>query len=66
MHDDDGQRPGESARARREAAQVLSRLGGQPGGPEPTEAVLVIDTHPTMRVWHETVRDDLVDELERA
>ncbi|MEV7997326.1 SAV_2336 N-terminal domain-related protein, partial [Streptomyces sp. NPDC086077] len=31
-----------------------------------TEAVLVIDTHPTMRVWHETVRDDLVDELERA
>ncbi|MFJ4470006.1 FxSxx-COOH system tetratricopeptide repeat protein [Streptomyces sp. NPDC089424] len=66
MHDDDGQRPGESARARREAAHVLSRLGGQPGGPAPTEAVLVIDTHPTMRVWHETIRDDLVAELERA
>ncbi|MBX9396398.1 tetratricopeptide repeat protein [Streptomyces sp. TRM72054] len=70
MHDDDGQRPEESARARREAAHVLSRLGQpggpQPGGPEPAEAVLVIDTHPTMRVWYETVRDDLVEELERT
>ncbi|MFI9611252.1 FxSxx-COOH system tetratricopeptide repeat protein [Streptomyces sp. NPDC052023] len=66
MHDDDGRRPGEAARERREAAQVLGRLGQQPCGPRPAEAVLVIDAHPTMRVWHETVRDDLIEELERA
>ncbi|WP_440555191.1 FxSxx-COOH system tetratricopeptide repeat protein [Streptomyces sp. SCPE 10] len=58
MHDDDEQRP---ERARREAARVLSRLGR-----EATEAVLVVDAHPTMRVWDQAVEDDLVRELERA
>ncbi|MGP3984793.1 FxSxx-COOH system tetratricopeptide repeat protein [Streptomyces sp. KR80] len=65
MHDDGGQRSARAARARREAAHVLSRLG-QPGEQEPAEAVLVIDTHPTMRVWDRAVEDDLVEELERA
>ncbi|TWV32118.1 tetratricopeptide repeat protein [Streptomyces misionensis] len=58
MHDDDEQRP---ARARREAARVLSRLGRKAA-----EAVLVVDAHPTMRVWDAAVEDDLVRELERA
>ncbi|MEU2351427.1 FxSxx-COOH system tetratricopeptide repeat protein [Streptomyces misionensis] len=58
MHDDDEQRP---ERARREAARVLSRLGR-----EAAEAVLVVDAHPTMRVWDQAVEDDLVRELERA
>ncbi|NUP14836.1 MAG: tetratricopeptide repeat protein [Streptomyces sp.] len=64
MHDDDGRRPARAARARGEAAQFLNRLG-QPEGPEPTEAVLVIDTHPTMRVWDSTV-GELADGLRRA
>ncbi|MFG2130695.1 FxSxx-COOH system tetratricopeptide repeat protein [Streptomyces sp. NPDC048751] len=64
MHDDDGRRPAQAARARREAAHVLSRLA-QPDGPEPAEAVLVIDAHPTMRVWDRAV-DDLAEELRQA
>ncbi|MFJ3336891.1 FxSxx-COOH system tetratricopeptide repeat protein [Streptomyces sp. NPDC086766] len=65
MHDDDGLRPAQAARTRREAAQVLSRLG-RPDGPHPAEAVLVVDAHPTMRVWDRAVRSDLVDQLERT
>ncbi|MGV9250125.1 FxSxx-COOH system tetratricopeptide repeat protein [Streptomyces sp. NPDC003697] len=65
MHDDDGRRPAQTARTRREAAHVLSRLG-RPDGPESPEAVLVVDAHPTMRVWDRAVEGDLVDELERA
>ncbi|CAL2069312.1 MULTISPECIES: FxSxx-COOH system tetratricopeptide repeat protein [Streptomyces] len=65
MHDDDEQRPAKAARARREAARVLSRLGRE-GGPHPVEAVLVVDAHPTMRVWDGAVQGDLVEELERA
>ncbi|MGP4048364.1 FxSxx-COOH system tetratricopeptide repeat protein [Streptomyces sp. 2A115] len=64
MHDDDGQRPAQAARARREAAHVLSRLG-QPDGSEPAEAVLVVDTYSSMKVWTQVV-DDLVEELRRA
>ncbi|MER5220776.1 FxSxx-COOH system tetratricopeptide repeat protein [Streptomyces flaveus] len=64
MHDDDGQRPAPATRARREAAHVLSRLG-RPGGQEPAEAVLVIDTHVTMKLWDRAV-EELADELDRA
>ncbi|MDH6214843.1 FxSxx-COOH system tetratricopeptide repeat protein [Streptomyces pseudovenezuelae] len=64
MHDDDGQRPAQAARARREAAHVLSRLG-QPDDSEPAEAVLVVDSYPSMRVWTEVV-EDLAEELRRA
>ncbi|MFI1536336.1 FxSxx-COOH system tetratricopeptide repeat protein [Streptomyces anandii] len=65
MRDDGGQRPVGAARARREAAHVLGRLG-QPAGRKAAEAVLVVDSHPTMRVWTRAVEDDLIDELERA
>ncbi|MFJ9904318.1 FxSxx-COOH system tetratricopeptide repeat protein [Streptomyces sp. NPDC101152] len=64
MHHDDGQRPAQAARARREAAHALSRLG-QPDSPEPAEALLVIDTHPSMSVWAEVV-EDLAAELRRT
>lgn len=68
MHDDGGQRQGPASRARREAASVLGRLGrarpGRSGGQERAEAVLVIDSHVTMKVWDQAV-DDLVDELNR-
>lgn len=68
MHDDGGQRQAPATRARREAASVLGRLGharpGRPGGQERAEAVLVIDSHVTMKVWDQAV-DDLVDELIR-
>ncbi|NUP44607.1 MAG: tetratricopeptide repeat protein [Streptomyces sp.] len=63
MHDDDGQRLAQE-RARREAAHVLSRLG-RPDGQQAAEAVLVIDTHPTMKVWADVV-GELTEELERA
>ncbi|MFF2851531.1 FxSxx-COOH system tetratricopeptide repeat protein [Streptomyces sp. NPDC058001] len=64
MHEDDGQRPVRATRARRDAAQVLSRLG-QPGGHRPAEAVLVLDTHLTMAVWDQAV-EELAGELDRA
>ncbi|MWA13390.1 FxSxx-COOH system tetratricopeptide repeat protein [Streptomyces sp. BA2] len=68
MHDDGGQRQGPATRARREAASVLGRLGhartGQSGSQERSEAVLVLDSHLTMKVWDHAV-DDLVDELNR-
>jgi hypothetical protein len=68
MHDDGGQRQGPATRARREAASVLGRLGharpGQSGRQERAEAVLVLDSHLTMKVWAQAV-DDLVDELNR-
>ncbi|MEU3738889.1 MULTISPECIES: FxSxx-COOH system tetratricopeptide repeat protein [unclassified Streptomyces] len=69
MHDDGGQRQGPATRARREAASVLGRLGharsGPPGGQERSEAVLVLDSHLTMRIWDHAV-GDLVDELNRG
>ncbi|GAA4057911.1 FxSxx-COOH system tetratricopeptide repeat protein [Streptomyces shaanxiensis] len=49
---------------RSEAFHVLSRLG-LPDGPEPAEAVLVIDTHPTMKVWEGVVRE-LVEAFRQA
>ncbi|MFG2029066.1 FxSxx-COOH system tetratricopeptide repeat protein [Streptomyces sp. NPDC048825] len=64
MHDDDGQRPAPATRARREAAHVLSRLG-RPSGQEPAEAVLVIDTHLTMKLWDRAV-EELAGELDRT
>ncbi|MGN9755989.1 FxSxx-COOH system tetratricopeptide repeat protein [Streptomyces sp. SD31] len=64
MRDDDGQRPARAARARREAARALGRLGRK-DGPQLTEAVLVLDTHPTMRVWDRSV-DELLDELRQS
>ncbi|MGW7086118.1 FxSxx-COOH system tetratricopeptide repeat protein [Streptomyces sp. NPDC054871] len=68
MHDDGGQRQGPATRARREAASVLGRLGhprtGQSGRQERSEAVLVLDSHLTMKIWDHAV-DDLVDELNR-
>lgn len=67
-HDDGGQRQGPATRARREAASVLGRLGhagpGRSGGQERAEAVLVLDSHLTMKVWDQAV-DDLIDELNR-
>ncbi|MFK4149543.1 FxSxx-COOH system tetratricopeptide repeat protein [Streptomyces sp. NPDC004065] len=69
MRDDEGQRPAGAAQARREAAHALGRLA-RPAGPErgrePAEAVLVVDAHPTMRVWDRAVERDLIGELERA
>ncbi|TLS40346.1 tetratricopeptide repeat protein [Streptomyces montanus] len=64
MHDDDGQGPAPATRARQEAAHVLSRLG-RPGDQEPSEAVLVIDTHLTMKLWDRAV-GELAGELDRA
>ncbi|MFC8668116.1 FxSxx-COOH system tetratricopeptide repeat protein [Streptomyces sp. NPDC057199] len=64
MHDDEGQQPPQATRAHRETAHVLSRLA-QPGGQAPAEAVLVLDTHVTMKVWDQTV-DQLAGELDRA
>lgn len=68
-NDDDGQRQGPATRARREAASVLGRLGqsdpGRSGRQERAEAILVIDTHVTMRVWDQAV-GELIGELNRA
>lgn len=64
MRGDDGMRPTQAARARSDAATVLSRLG-RPDGSEPAEAVFAVDTHPTMRVWDRVV-ESLVDEFRRA
>lgn len=72
MHVDDEQLLAQAARTRRDAFRVLSRLG-RPNGRsqehpdgQPTEAVLVVDTHPTMAVWDHAVETDLVQELGRA